>query len=244
MPSVTQEVPTEDERKWSLILAFASLADVLCSSIIAGVAFKFAYRAVGASLYCLAIQAISHLLSSLLLVFRFFGERALSPDEGSTLLRQKRRRFLIREQGLSIAMGIALLISAAALLFKGFRKIKFWNQWYKDLDRVNMDYEAQWATEFLAWYGFSFYVIQAVARFVIARKLRRSIVWHAFVTSVISLIFLFVMGLSASYQKEWSWKAEPIAAIMLSFVNLFEGVRIVILHLDDMDTRLRFDSRA
>jgi len=83
-----------------------------------------------------------------------------------------------------------------------------------------------------------------VFRFFAARKLDRRIIWHAFVASVVSLIFLFVLGFAASYEKEWSWKAEPIAAIGLSFVTLIEGVRIIILHLDDMDIRLKFDPRA
>jgi len=76
------------------------------------------------------------------------------------------------------------------------------------------------------------------------RKLRRSILWHGFVASVVSLVYLFILGFAASYEREWSWKAEPICAIALSFVTLFEGIRIIILHLDDMDTRLKFDPRA
>merc|ERR1712008_49353 len=104
--------------------------------------------------------------------------------------------------------------------------------------REAMDAEVQWVTELLAWYGFSWYVIQAGVRLWAAIKLRRSLVWHAFVASVVSLLFLLVLGLAASYQKEWSWKAEPIAAIVLAFVTLCEAIRIVIMHLDDMDTRL------
>merc|ERR1712238_13934 len=102
------------------------------------------------------------------------------------------------------------------------------------MGREAMDAEAAWVIEFLAWYGFSWYVVQAGVRLWAARKLRRSIVWHAFSASVVSLLFLLVMGIAASYQKEWSWKAEPIAAIVLAFVTLFEAIRIVIMHLDDM----------
>lgn len=149
---------------------------------------------------------------------------------------------MLREQGVSIVMGLVMLISSAGLLFKAFRKIRFWDTWYTDHE--TMDKETQWALEFLAWYGFSHYFLQAVFRGVAGCKLRRSILWNGFVASAVSVLFLLVLGLAASYQKEWSWKAEPIAAIVLSFVCLAEGIRIVIMHLDDMETRLRYDPRA
>jgi len=44
--------------------------------------------------------------------------------------------------------------------------------------------------------------------------------------------------------KEWSWKAEPIAAILLSFVTLAEGIRIIYFHFDDVDMRLQTDNKA
>jgi len=242
MPRVLQEAPTLDERKNSLVLAVISFLDIISSFVVTCVAFTYAYRAVGASLYCLGMQAISHWLSSVMLFVRLVSEFCLGNDVDEGLLRQTRRKSLLREQGLSIAMGLSLLVSAAALVFKAFRKLRFWEKWY--LDHENMDLEAQWATEFLAWYGFSFYVIQAAARWFFGRRLRRSIVWNGFAVSIISMIFLLVMGLAASYEKEWSWKAEPICAIVLAFVCLVEGVRITICHLDDMDTRMRFDARA
>merc|ERR1712007_10919 len=135
-----------------------------------------------------------------------------------------------------------MLVSCAALLFKAARKLKFWNVWYKD--HQNMDADAAWADEFLAWYGFSMYLLQACGRLVAAIKLKRMILWHGFWASVVSLLFLFVLGIAASYQKEWSWKAEPIAAMVLSIVTLIEAIRIVIMHLDDMNTRMRDDPRA
>lgn len=239
---VQQEPPNQQERFWCLMVALVSVVDIIISAIIVIVAFRFAYRANGISLYCMGIQALSHWISSVLLAFRFKGERRLPDSSAQGLIRKTRRFLLVREQILSECMGIVMLISATGLLFKAFRKIKFWDQWY--LEHEDMDKEAQWATEFLAWYGFSMYLLQAGFRFKAARKLSRSIIWHAFVASVVSLLFLFVLGLGASYQKEWSWKAEPIAAIVLSFVTLFEGVRIIIMHLDDMDTRLKYDPRA
>lgn len=107
-----------------------------------------------------------------------------------------------------------------------------------------MNVEAQWVLEFLAWWGFAIYLIQAVFRCVMAVKMRRVILWHGFVASVVSLLFLLSMGFAASYQKEWSWKAEPICAILLCFITLAEGVRIVIMHLGDTEMRLRNDPRA
>jgi len=241
---VDQDVPTPEERKWSRFVVCVSAVDILISFIMAVVAFRYAYRANGVSLYCLGMQALSHFLSSILLTVRFAGELSFTESvlSSQSLLRRSKRKHLVREQILSETMGCVMLISAAALLFKAFRKIQFWDKWY--LDHRDMDSEAEWATEFLAWYGFSVYLLQAIFRFAAGRKLDRRIIWHAFVASVVSLIFLFVLGFAASYEKEWSWKAEPIAAIALSFVTLVEGVRIIILHLDDMDIRLKFDPRA
>jgi len=243
---VKQDVPSPEERRWGTWLALASFADVLTSGAITCMSFSYAYRVAGVSLWCMGIQAISHFLSSVMLMFRFAGERTAGQhedeDEAANLMRRHRRRWLVREQGVAICMGIVMLLSSAGLLFKAFRKIKFWGVWYKDHE--DMDKTAEKILEVLAWYGFAWYFIQAVFRFVSARKLRRSLIWHGFVASVVSLVFLMLMGLAASYQKEWSWKAEPICAIALSFVTLAEGVRIVIMHLDDMDVRLRFDPRA
>lgn len=245
--AVEQEPPTPEERKWALWVVLVSAVDMVISFVIIVIAFKFAYRSIGASLYSMGMQSISHWLSSVALMARFIGENSYfssldSSPASNSLLRRHRRRFLVREQILSVTMGCVMLISSAALLFKAFRKMKFWHYWYKD--HLQMDSDVAWATEFLAWYGFSVYLLIAIFRFAAARKLRRSILWHGFVASVVSLVFLMVLGLAASYEKEWSWKAEPIAAIFLAFVSLAEGVRIIIMHLDDMDTRMRFDPRA
>lgn len=244
--ALKQDLPTQDDSKWSLYVSLVSGFDIICSFVVLVTAFRFAYRDNGVSLYCLGFQALSHLFSSVLLTVRFVGEYQFSVTESQSqttgLLRRHRRDYLLREQGVSVCMGIVMLISSASLLFKAFRKIKFWNKWH--LDHQDFDYEVEWVTEFLAWYGFAFYILQAVFRFVAARKLQRAILWHGFVASVVSLIFLLVLGFAASYEKEWSWKAEPIAAIILSFVTLIEGVRIIIMYLDDMETRLRFDPRA
>jgi hypothetical protein len=243
------DMPTEQERKWSLCLGAFSGLDVVMSAIIAGVAMGYGYKDSGISLYCLAVQSISHWISSLTLALRFLTEGAMADtstagaaEAEEMLLRTTRRRQLLREQALNVTMGCVMLISAAALLFKAARKFKFWNKWYQD--HSEFDKEAQFVMEFLAWYGFSIYVVTAVIRFVCARKLRRQLIWHGFVASIISLLFLFVLGLGASYQKEWSWKAEPIAAMVLCVVSLVEGVRVIIMHLDDMDARMRFDPRA
>jgi len=243
--AVQQEAPTPQEKKWGNILALISLLDVISSTGVFISCFSYAYRDSGVSLWSMGIQVISHLLSSLMLLLRFCGENALPSADDQGLLRSRRRRFLVREQIVSITMGLVMLLSSAALLFKAFRKIRFWHKWYQDqLLREAMDSNVQFASEFLAWYGFSWYVVQAAVRLWAGMRLRRSIVWHAFVASVVSVLFLLVLGLGASYQKEWSWKAEPIAAIILAFVTLAEAIRIVIMHLDDMDTRLRHDPRA
>jgi hypothetical protein len=245
VPGVQQQALNQSEKTWSLLTVIASFADVVASSSIMFVAFKYAYRDNGVSLYCLGMQAISHMLSSILLLVRLVGELLFyrTPDSNDVaLLREKRRNALLTEQGTSVCMGIVMLISSVALLFKAFRKLRFWDKWY--LDHVDMDREAAIATDWLAWWGFGIYSLQALFRFFAARKLRQSLVWHSFWASVVSLLYLLVLGIAAWEEKEWSWKAEPIAAIVLSMVTLAEGIRIIYEYFDDMDTRLLQNSRA
>mmetsp|Transcript_78460 Transcript_78460/g.217978 ORF Transcript_78460/g.217978 Transcript_78460/m.217978 type:complete len:288 (-) Transcript_78460:311-1174(-) len=243
---VSQDVPTPQERRWSSWVAFMSGADMFMSLAILVVSWSFAYKDAGVSLWCMGLQALSHFLSSSMLAFRFVGEArsGLHADEAvaTRLLRKERRRWLLREQGVAICTGLGMLLSSAGLLFKAFRKIRFWSVWYKDHDQ--MDAEAQRVLEFLAWWGFAVYFVQAVFRGVMVHRMRRAILWHGLVASLVSLVFLLCMGVAASYQKEWSWKAEPICAILLSFNTLAEGVRIVIMHLGDVEVRLHNDPWA
>jgi len=245
-PMVDQEFMSPRDKRISMWVSILSGFDVVASAVVIGMAFSNAYKDAGVSLYCMGIQAISHELSSLMLMMRCWGEAFWKPaEEGAALtglLRKKRRAWLVREQIGAIIMGIVMLLSAVAMLFKAFRKIRNWTKWYKDHE--NMDAGAQLALESLAWSGGALYLFQAIFRFWAAKQLKRSIVWHCFAASLVSCIFLLIMGFTASYQKEWSWKAEPIGAIILTIVTLIEGIRIVIMHLDDMDTRLRYDPRA
>lgn len=241
-----QEHLTDHERYLALWLATMSGFDIAISGVMIFVAFSHAYRDNGVSLYCLGIQAFSHLISSVLLTLRFISEYRTPKDAPAGyergLLTQRRRQFLIREQTMSVLMGLVMLISSAALLFKAFRKLRFWDRWY--LDHYDMDDDVTNATRFLAWYGVVVYSGQAIVRLIVGRKLRRIAVWHAFVASCVSVVFLLVLGIASTYEREWSWKAEPIAAILLSFVTLVEGIRIIYFHFDDVDTRMQFDNKA
>jgi len=244
-----QEPLTPDERTWAKGLVAITGLDILSSGTVVIVSFSHAYRDDGVSLACLGMQALSHWISSVLMVTRFLMElRPIARYELSSglseeaLLHGKRRRSLAREQVLSITMSIVMLLSSCAMLFKAMRKFKMWDRWYTD--HTDMDNDVQQTTEVLAWWGFSTYAIQAGVRLVAACKLQRSIVWHAFVASVVSTLFLLVLGIAAVEEKEWSWKAEPIAAMVLSVVVVFEAVRIVYMHFDDVDFRMRYDPRA
>lgn len=242
---VRQESLNQLERCWGLVTVVACAVDLLASTTIMVVAFKYAYRGNGVSLYCISLQAFSHELSSALLLARLVQEllfyRSAQASE-LLLLRDHRRKSLLREQLFSVLMGIGMLISSVALLFKAFRKLRFWDQWY--LDHANMDHEVESVTDWLAWWGFAIYSVQAAIRFVLGRQLRQALVWHCFISSSVSLVYLLVMGIGASQREEWAWKAEPIAAIALAFVTLAEGVRIIIYYFDDMDTRLQYEARA
>eukprot|EP00930_Biecheleria_cincta_P069569 TRINITY_DN57298_c0_g1_i1.p1 TRINITY_DN57298_c0_g1~~TRINITY_DN57298_c0_g1_i1.p1 ORF type:complete len:343 (+),score=39.60 TRINITY_DN57298_c0_g1_i1:31-1029(+) len=247
---VDQEALTQHEQPWAIALIAASALDLLVSGTLAGLAFNYAWRDEGISLYCLALQVLSHLLSSLALVARFIGD--LLPDRESSpagyevsdvlLLKARRRRDLVREQVIGIAMGCLLLMSTVALLFKALRKLKYWDVWY--LDHQERDAEIAHITDMLAWWGFGTYALQCALRFVAARKLRRSTAWQGFVVTLISMLFLLVLGFAASYQREWSWKAEPISAIVLVLLIVVEGARIVCTHLKDVDAVMSHETRA
>lgn len=242
-----EQVPlSEHEGKWALGLAVTCGADLLLgSSTIIIVAFKYAYRNGGVSLISLGFQALSHWMSSFLLLLRLVSElKSRNASTDQALLLSRRRRTLHREQALSVIMGLMMLISSCVILFKAFRKLKLWNKWYLDTDRALMDRELEVIAEWLAWVGFGIYSLQAVIRFVVSAKVKIGLLSHAFVISVISLVYLLVLAIGMSFEMEATWKAEPCVAIALVVLTLIEGVRIVIHYLDDMDTRLRQDNRA
>merc|ERR1712007_203704 len=241
---VEQEPLTEAEARGAWHVVLASGFDLVGSFVILTTAFKYAVLDNGVSLYSLGFQAVSHWVSSLLLFLRFASEMKSQQSAEQHLLRARRRKLLYREQCLSISMALTMLISSCALLFKAFRKIKFWERWYVDLQRLKMDTEVMEATAWLAWVGFVIYTLQAILRTVAACKLRSEILQHGCVASFVSLIFLLVLGIAAKNEKEWSWKAEPVAAICLVVVTIAEGVRITYNYIDDMDARLRSDPRA
>lgn len=245
---VVEQMPlSASELRWAFSLAVVSFFDLFASGDIMYQAFAHAYLDNGVTLYCMGVQSLSHLLSSIVLVVRFADEgwmRRVSESTAaySSFLREQRKGHLLREQCLSVIMGITMMTTSGALLFKALRKVKYWDRWYTD--HVSMDRDAQETMEFLAWWGFGLYVVQAILRFVAGRGLNRSMVWHGFVVSLVSCLFLLAMGIAASYEKEWSWKAEPIAAVFLVGVTLIEGVRVLIMNIDDMENRLESDPRA
>merc|ERR1719436_1134414 len=126
---------------------------------------------------------------------------------------------------LSFLMGFVMLVSSFALLLKAFRKWMYWDQWYAD--HVDMDHDAEFATSFLAWYGFVVYLGQAATRAWVASVLQRNVVWFSFGCSLVSLVYLFVIGAAALFEDEWSWKAEPIAALILAAGTVIEGCRMI-----------------
>eukprot|EP00441_Pelagodinium_beii_P023352 CAMPEP_0197653076 /NCGR_PEP_ID=MMETSP1338-20131121/34833_1 /TAXON_ID=43686 ORGANISM="Pelagodinium beii, Strain RCC1491" /NCGR_SAMPLE_ID=MMETSP1338 /ASSEMBLY_ACC=CAM_ASM_000754 /LENGTH=313 /DNA_ID=CAMNT_0043228077 /DNA_START=26 /DNA_END=964 /DNA_ORIENTATION=- len=233
---LAQEATTQNDLRWVVLLVVISMLDFLMSGIIAGVALTWAWRDDGVSLLTLAVQVLSHLASSLALVSRFMGEllpaRDPAIDGGEVsdelLLLTRRRRDLAREQAIGITVGCLMLVSSAVCLFKAMRKLKFWDKWY--LDHQEQDEELEHVTDLLAWWGFSIYAIQGSVRFVAARKLRRTVIWNTLGVSVVSMLYLLILGFAASYEREWSWKAEPIAAMVLVGVCLVEGIRVIYNH--------------
>eukprot|EP00929_Paragymnodinium_shiwhaense_P088580 TRINITY_DN4889_c0_g1_i1.p1 TRINITY_DN4889_c0_g1~~TRINITY_DN4889_c0_g1_i1.p1 ORF type:complete len:328 (-),score=87.64 TRINITY_DN4889_c0_g1_i1:360-1343(-) len=242
-----QERMNERQKRAGVVLCVASAFDVFISGFMMCVAFAHGYLDNGVSLYCLGLQALSHALSSLLLFLRFWDEHAqpqetTDEDLDAGLLRDRRRSYLVREKVLSFAMGGVMLLSSLALAVKAIRKICYWDVWYKD--HLGMDHDAEFATVFLAWYGVVVYSGQAFLRFVVGRILKRAVVRYSIAASMVSLGYLFVIGMAALAEDEWSWKAEPVAATVLACVTIVEGSRLIYTHRGSVDLKLDFDSMA
>jgi hypothetical protein len=241
-----QERMSEKQRRYGLLLCVSSSFDVLISGFMICVAFAHAYLDAGVSLYCLGIQALSHMLCSMLLAFRFWDEywqpedAPAGPEDG--LLKQRRRTYLVREKFMSFVMGFFMLISSVALLLKAIRKYYYWDVWHKD--NLNLDQDAEFATKFLAWYGVAVYSGHAALRYAVHSLLQREVVRHGLRISLISLAYLAVLGASAALEDEWSWKAEPLAAIVLAIITTEEGARLIYTHRGDVDIRLELDPWA
>mmetsp|Transcript_13722 Transcript_13722/g.37525 ORF Transcript_13722/g.37525 Transcript_13722/m.37525 type:complete len:279 (-) Transcript_13722:225-1061(-) len=227
------------DRSAGLLLGQASAADVFISSVIVGVAFFHAWRDTGVSLYCLAIQSLAHAISSGLIVLRFVGEYKIQEGPESvakSLIHEQKRVSLFREQRLSLIMCGVMLVSSCALLFKAIRKLAFWGDWY--MDHIDLEKDIEWATGFLAVYGFLVYSFHAGVRFVMWMVLRKAIIWQGFVVSLVSVSFLAVLWAASGYEQEWSWKVEPVVAIGLSVVTLVEAGHIFRLQWSSVDDRI------
>lgn len=234
-----------EEKRWGALLVLACGLDLLGSTVVAIIAFRYAYRNVGISLYCLALQSISHLLSSLLLIFRLFGD--LQPPweqewgnnsavSEECLLLERRREDLVREKSCSVVMAIVMWVGSSALLFKAVRKLTLWDEWY--IDHAEMDREVAGVTSILAWSCSAAYLLHAAIRAAGARKLAHRVFWHGFAVSLVSVLFLLVLAVAASFEQELIWKAEPCAALVLALLSFAEGARMLYMHSDEIASQL------
>ena len=200
-------------------------------------------------------QASAHFLSSLICLTRFFKESRFGKngdkdgrpssgnsdgyheDEEASLLTERKTDFK-REQKLSIFIGVLLLLSAAVLMFKAARKFKFWETWHADQKAVreNSEQAVRVISEVLAWKSGGMYLIQALVRYF--AKLDNDgdkFTNHLFWVSFTSCCFCFVLGASASWQAEWSYKAEAVGACLLAIGSCVEGMRILYVYFDDIE---------
>jgi len=238
-----------EQKRTGTILAIFCAWDLLASASVVFVAVKFGYRDNGLSLYCLACQALSHLLSSLLLLFRLFGdlqpERQKEADPTKSevseecLLQERRRRDVSRERGGSIAMGILMWVCSTVLLATSVRKYILWDEWHRGHKLADAEVAA--VTIVLAWSGFVIYTLQAAVRFAGARKLGSRTIWNGVIISLVSLIFLMVLAIAASFEHDSLWQAEPAAASALAIFLFFEGARVLYWHKDEVSFQLLQD---
>ena len=99
--------------------------------------------------------------------------------------------------------------------------------------------------EVLAWKCGIFYfghsILRGLARFV--GLLEHKLVNHTFFCSVVCCLACTILAIGMTFEKEWSWKVDPICAIILGVLCIIEGMRISYVWLDDVDHLLTQHSR-
>merc|ERR1712232_756496 len=132
---------------------------------------------------------------------------------------------------------MGMMLSSTALLFKAVRKFKFWDKWYEDHEQ--QDESVRLMCEVLAWKsGLAYFLHCCVRYFARTELVGHKFTNHVFWVSFVSCVYCMLLGIGASYQKEWSWKAEPICAVFLCFGCVIEGMRIIYVYFDDADDLL------
>merc|ERR1719205_376592 len=101
-----------------------------------------------------------------------------------------------------------------------------------------MDKDVRFATKFLAFYGVFLYMGLAAIRYFIWTRMERDLIWQCFFCSLISVLFLILLGMAGGYEEEFTWKAEPLAAIVMSIVVALHAVYVMALHRESADRRV------
>jgi len=246
-PEMRQEMLTVKDRQMAVFLVTSSLPDLLLGTMVMAVALFHAPREKGVSLYCLAMQVAAHMISSLLLLARLIGEYRFPEEENAlntTLLREKRLTDLRREKFFSNLMGVVLMLISTASLFKVLRKARRFMVWQQD--SVGQFMDVAFAARFLTPFGAIMYAFHAGVRFYCYRKLQARIIFQAFIVSAISVLFCVVLYMAAGYEKskEWKWKAEPIASLILSVGTLGEAIYIMSRYTKKAEYHLQISSHA
>lgn len=244
----TQEHMSKSERNWSLILVSWCVPDLLLSLVVAFIAFVHAARDNGVSLYCLGVQAMAHWLSSVLLTRRFYTEYKIAAEKlgadnvGMSLLSDERLASVKREKRVSVLYAAVMILSSLALATKAIRKFYYWSTWY--VDHADLDKDVLFATRFLAGYGFLMYAFQASWRGFLWSRLRHGILWQGFMCSLVSLLFMLALGMAGGYEKEFTWKVEPVVAVTLSLLTIGHAAYIIWRHWGDVEQRLQANPLA
>lgn len=223
------------------MLLVSSGTDLGVGCLMVIVAVKFAVKDGSVSLACLGMQALSHIVSSLLIVLRMFNEllpdrdpeercRSVIPDED--LRWEQERVDVSRERKMGVVLGVAMMASAAALLASAIRKFAEWghvNAWDIQEQERFIHRRLHKMSAIIAFFGLGWYGLQTGMRLFGLWRLRRSqdVVRRCCAVSGVCFLFLLALGLAAVYEREWSWRAEPLVACLLAMATLAEGARIL-----------------
>eukprot|EP00397_Hematodinium_sp_SG-2012_P031114 GEMP01032998.1.p1 GENE.GEMP01032998.1~~GEMP01032998.1.p1 ORF type:complete len:281 (+),score=46.33 GEMP01032998.1:64-906(+) len=227
----------ENEKPLLNGLIVSGALDIFVSLSIAVIGLGCAYRDDGVTLLCIGLQGITHVLSSVLIIRRFWKESRFGKRDSSMSTLITRHSDMHREQKYGIMIGIILLLSCVGLLVKAARKFRFWDEWAAD--HSDADTAISTMTEILAWTAGAWYLLQTVFRVYAQYRLDINLLNHAWPVSAVGFVFCLCMALAASYEKEGTWKADAICAVVLALITGCEGFRTIFHYFDDVDELLQ-----
>jgi hypothetical protein len=180
------------------------------------------------SLLALGLYAFCEAFTSGILMWRF------SQAQGCVKFGKERAvKAKLCERNVNVLVGIVLLIASAVFFMRAFMKLQFW---VHDAAHAVLDEDAAHVAKVLAWPTIILYSLIAPIRCYLSRVLDSGFIQDGAVTAIVALLFAGVVG-SVDIAEHWysySWRAEPIAALVLAMVLFCAGMRVIVMNMGEV----------